>query len=180
MDLDEMITKAAADLADAEAQFRAAQERMKELETIRDGLTLAKQRYGATSIGVPAARPEAEVASPEGTGPELPAQTDLCLMALREFGRTVTVQEVREKLAAAGHELTRDQVRNALGYLLRKKRIVRPAAGQWRVPGPITDVTPAAGTAGVNQAGGNGRTIQGETVPAGAGLNSQPARQTSF
>lgn len=178
MDLDEMITKAAAELVEAEAQFRAAQERMKELETIRDGLTLAKKHYGSVQASGPAVRTEADTGSLPGADYER-SQTDLVHDALGTFNGTVQVQDIREALAALGHDLSRDQVRNALGYLLRKGRVVRPVAGQWRLPDPLTDATPAVPAAGVSTAGENGSTFQGVAVPAGAGLNSQPASSGS-
>jgi hypothetical protein len=172
MDLDEMIDRAAAEFAVAEAQFRAAQARMKELETIRDGLTLAKQRYGPTQASAPAVTAEAEGGSTPQVDSEV-AQTDLVLGAMEGFDGHASVGDIRDRLAATGHELTRDQVRNALGYLLRKKRVVRPAAGQWLLPSK--DFTPAAPAVGVSQAGENGHSSQGDVL-ARADLFSPPAR----
>ena len=43
---DEMIHRSTADLTEAEAQLRALQGRVEELRTIREGLMLARQRYG--------------------------------------------------------------------------------------------------------------------------------------
>jgi hypothetical protein len=171
MDIDAMIAMATADLAAAEAQYRAAQERMKELETIRDGLTLAKQRYGPTQASAPAVSMEAEGGGTAGPDSEM-TQTDRVEGAMKGFVGIATVGEIRERLVAEGHDLSHDQVRNALGYLLRKKRVVRPAPGQWLLP--PKDFAPAAETAGASKAGENGHSSQADVL-TGADLIPQPA-----
>jgi len=231
VDLDEMISRATAEIDEAEAQLRAAQARLGELVTIRDRLLRAEQRYapGGTS---PAMSAPPVAAAPAGTA--LPAsladasalvlvpgqdgggaqeqedteaaqeipQTDLCITALGEFTRPATALQIRDKLAEAGYELTRDQVRSALGYLLRKKRVARTKPGLWRLPrpasprlltpsadavsgsgagepAPFNSFGPAASTTGPEKAGESGTSSQGGAL-TGAGLNSHPTRQAPF
>ena len=106
-------------------------------------------------------------------------QTDRVMEVLGD-GRSAHTKVVYDKVNATGPPLSYDQVRSTLGYLKRKKRILRVGPATWRLPqaSAATDSTPTAGTAGVGRAGENGSS-QGDIL-TGAGLNSQPARQTSF
>lgn len=106
-------------------------------------------------------------------------QTDRVMEVLGD-GRSAHTKVVYDKVNATGPPLSYDQVRSTLGYLKRKNKILRVGPATWRLPqtSAITDSTPTAGTAGVGQAGEN-ESSQG-AILTGAGLNSQPARQTSF
>lgn len=183
MELEESLTLLCADLEAAEAELRAAQGRVTELSAARAGLEFTMRRYGKAPVGV---RPTAATASPVNAGQpvtEPPSQADLCMEALRDFGRPASTQEIREKLDSAGHAYAYEQVRGALGYLhRRKKKIERVGSNLWKLPAapaPVTDVAPAASTAGANEAGENRTSSQGGVL-TGAGLNSHPARQASF
>jgi hypothetical protein len=46
MDLEEMLARATAELEAAEAEYRAAQQRLDDLRTMREGMRLAMERYG--------------------------------------------------------------------------------------------------------------------------------------
>jgi hypothetical protein len=191
VDLDEMLKLASSDLERAESDFRAAQERvqaaqrhMDELRAMRDGALRLVERYGQnastiqiTDIGagydtLTVKRDKADAGS-EGM------QTDRVMDVLGD-GRSAHTKVVYEKVNATGPPLSYDQVRSALGYLKRKKKILRVGPATWRLPQApaVTDSTPTAGTAGVGPAGENGSS-QGDVL-TGADLNSQPARQTSF
>jgi len=180
VDTETIIGQVDIDLEAAEAQLRAAQDRVQELRTIREGLRLAAQRYG--QVQIPAQPVDSGAPDADGALTSI-SQTDRCYNVLAKIGRRATTQEIREKAnETPGHDLGHEQVRNALGYLLRKKRIKRIAPGLWE-PLPqivsVTDFGPADRTAGPTQAGENGTSSQGDVL-TGAGLNSQPARQAPF
>jgi hypothetical protein len=181
VDTETIIRQVGIDLEAAEAQLGAAQDRVQELRTIREGLRLAAQRYGQVQTPVQPVDSGAPDADDALTSI---SQTDLCYDVLVvKIGRRAATQEIREKAnETPGRDLSHEQVRNALGYLLRKKRIKRIAPGLWE-PLPrivsVTDSGPADRTAGPNQAGENGTSNQGGVL-TGAGLNSHPARQASF
>jgi hypothetical protein len=226
VDLDDMISRAKAEIAEAETQLRAAQAHLGELVTIRDRLREAEQRYAVAPSA--SARTTDGPAQPIAALPDLPAaglsdaaqhdpaaerhdagddlrqdipQTALIEDALTNFSRPATPLQIRDRLAEDGHDLTREQVRSALGYLLRKKRVARPKPGYWRLPrqtatrapasavgretqpdqamgsgpaAPATSFGPAASTTGPGEAGENGTSSQGGVL-ARAGLNSHPA-----
>lgn len=197
MDMRAALARATAELASAENDLHLAQERVDRLRTIQAGLELAVETYehpladhGAavdqlnvrvepTQTGQEPARQNLPgISAPSKRGPK-PSHTDLAFAALKALQRPAATHEVRERDGAAGYPLSQNQVRNALTWLLRSGRVIRVAPGTWAIaeetPVP-NDFPPAVGTAGGNQAGGNGPTFQGVAVPAGAGLNSQPAR----
>ncbi len=179
LDTDKIIRQVDLDLEAAESQLRAAQDRVQELRTIRDGLRLAAQRYGSVQIHVQAVYSD----DPDAGHPSGDSQSDHCFDVLAKIGRRATTQEIREKVnEASGKTYSHEQIRSALGYLLRKKRIKRAGPGLWE-PLPrvvsVTDLGPADSTAGPSQAGENGTSSQGDVL-TGASLNSQPARQASF
>jgi hypothetical protein len=135
MDLDQMIKMAAAELEEAEAQFHAAQERVKQLETIRDGLSYAKERYGRQLVE-PRPGPGVDGDGDGGGDGRIGASRgsksvgDLVLDTLAAFGRPASTQEIFDRLTAEGHPLRdKEQVRSAAGYLSRrKKKIARSAS----------------------------------------------------
>jgi len=134
----------------AEAQFQAAQERMRKLEAARDGLELAIDLYDS---------PEAEDSEPatpvsadsahDGTGsripnrlpgiPDPPAQNgkpsnvDLADAVLNESGKPTPATGVRSRINEAGYPLGYDQVRGALSWLERSGRARRTAPGVWEL-----------------------------------------------
>ena len=103
-------------------------------------------------------------------------QTDLVWEFVESFGTSATTRQIYDKLTAAGYNLEYEQVRSALGYLRRKKRIVHVGPATWRVPQmpAVKDSTPDADTPGVDQADENGHSSQGGVLTgAGAWPHSQ-------
>jgi hypothetical protein len=160
MDVDEMMRRASKDLEEAEAQLAAAEGRVAELKTIRDGLRFALQRYGQTQAAE-AVKPKAEEPTlrPARAGKPLDGTIgDMVLAVLGDAGRPLATVEVREMINASGRRLNREQVRSALHYLVRKDRISRVGPGLWTLPGerrPTTDFGPADSAAGPNGSGEN-------------------------
>jgi hypothetical protein len=99
--------------------------------------------------------------------------TELCFRALESFGRAVSAKQIRERLAADGHEFTQTQVRGALKYLSTKKPpLVETSIGSgvWRLTKAAKAVTPTSFTptkfvAGVSTTGVNGSATQDGAVP---------------
>jgi hypothetical protein len=154
MDLEEALQRASVELEEAEAQLRATEARVKELQTIRDGLRFALARYGKRLVHdsdqivgreqeMVAGKPgqDAEMESPRVQGVPLASQVegssqaDRTFGALRELGGKAATHEVRGKLVAAGYSYSQEQVRSALTYLMRMDRIKRIAPGMWEIPG---------------------------------------------
>jgi hypothetical protein len=151
MDLDDMLSRADNELAAAEAELEAAQQRVAELRTIQQGVRLALQRYGrgSTVVHVPAAEQttpgddataKATSRTPQGirqagSHPKSEVnQSDLCIETLQEFARPASSAEVRERLRQRGHEYDPEQIRATFAYLLRKERVVRVSPGVWALP----------------------------------------------
>ncbi len=159
MDLEEMLGRATAELESAEAELRATQQRVEELRTIQQGVQLAIQRYGHTvTLPTPPLAEAAPVPNSDGDDagvandpstssrlqltviPAKPDVThsDLCMEALREFGRPASSTEIRERLKQRGHQFNAEQTRGTMAYLLRKQRVIRTAPGVWVLRGPAT------------------------------------------
>lgn len=158
VEVEEIIRRADADLEEAEAQLRAAMGRVNELRTIRDGLRYALQRYGTlrgTAVSESVAEAQAIGPGDQAIGHLEGSQTDQVFETLAAFGRPAKTQEVFEKLQAAGAGYTFEQVRNALGYLVRKKKIKRVGRALWEPSEstPPTDFAPATEAAGASQTG---------------------------
>jgi hypothetical protein len=184
MEVDELIRRATADLEEAEAQLRAAEGRVMELRTIRDGLRFAVQRYG--NMPVLGTAPTTSESSADSArlrdGETEISQTDRVFNTLEGIGRPAKSHEVHAKVQAAGYDYSFEQVRSALGYLLRKKRIKRVGKALWEVPAAWPSppsFAPAVETAGAGQAG-EGYAARQVDAFTGAGLNSHPANQASF
>ena len=141
------------DLADAEAEVRAAQDRVAqaqqrvdELQELRRGFTLAIERYGEAAIPAgeevtaPAEAPKRRSrrsrskAAPQ-TSAE-PSLADAGLAVLAEFGRPATTDEVYRALVESGRQVKVEQVRSSLGYLEQSaKRIKRVGRALWELQG---------------------------------------------
>jgi hypothetical protein len=164
VDLEKMVAQATTDLEAAEAQLHAAQQRVEELRTIRDGLRLGMERYGSAELGsadvhgtatygvtgasstvtagstrvtVTSARrrrPAKRRPAARRPNPEV-SQTELCITALKDFAKPASTTEIRERLNEGGHQYDAEQIRSALAYLLRRERVVRLGSG---VPGVWT------------------------------------------
>jgi hypothetical protein len=157
VDFEEMFTRATAELDVAETKLQAAQQRVEELRTIRDGMRLAMERYGPAKPSPPGQdEPEGTKGASTGTkvtagtkrrtvrrrqtgrpAPEV-SQTDLCIVTLTEFGRPTSTTEIRDRLLENGHSYNPEQIRSALAYLLRQNRVERVTNGVWALPGAVT------------------------------------------
>jgi hypothetical protein len=159
VDVNEIMRRVDEDLAAAEAQLRAAQGRVDELATVRDGLRLAVQRYGSVESNGPWQRLTESVERGTTRPFSEITQMEACLRILTELGRPATTQEVLDKLRSHGRPENYEQVRGALAYLLRKKRIKRVGPGLWESP-TTTDATndfaPAVAPARARDTGGDG------------------------
>ncbi len=168
VELQDLIDRATADLTEAEAALAAAEGRVAELQTIRDGLKYALQRYGQAEVaeaGKPKAdRGEAPAAAVVSTEKPLTGSYgDMALAVLREAGRPLSTAEVREAINARGQNLNREQVRGAVHYLVRRDRISRVGPGLWILPDASKSATsfgPASSAAGPNGAGENSAPVQ--------------------
>ena len=160
MNVDEMMRRASKDLEEAEAQLAAAEGRVAELKTIRDGLRFAVQRYGQ---GQAVEAAEAKMVDPvirvRPVAPKPSGGTSLGGMVLKvlgDAGRPLSTSEVRESVNALGQQMNKEQARSALHYLLRKERIGRVGPGLWVLPErSAKGFGPADGTAGPNGTGEN-------------------------
>ena len=140
------------DLADAEAELRAAQDcvaqaqqRVEELQDLRRGFTRAIERYGEAAVAAgeevtaPAEAPKRRSrrsrtkAAPQPSAE--PSLADACLAVLAEVGRPATTDEIYRALVESGRQVKVDQVRSSLGYLGRAKRIKRVGRALWELQG---------------------------------------------
>lgn len=197
----EIKAKAEADLKAAEARYEAAHSRsvaaqtdeaaeLENLNRMRAATDWVRGLDQPAELLSSAEQVERRQAQPRTRfGKPIPevALTELCFRALQSFGRQASTTQLRERLAAEGHEVTQTQVRGAMKYLSQKKpQMVETSKGTglWRLTklakSTATTSTPAASVTGVATTGENGLALQVAAVPAGAGLNSQPARQPSL
>lgn len=163
MDLKAAHARALAELEQAEAQYRAAQERVRKLEAARDGLEVAIEMYDSgeasdhLSVSTEPDEPSADSAGAHGCLfdqdrdrkaslrrlpgiPDPPAvdgkptQVEIAFAAVDESGKAITTNGVRDRLSAAGYVLKYDQVRGALSWLEKQDRILRVGPGVWALP----------------------------------------------
>jgi hypothetical protein len=154
MDIKAALARAKAELDDAEAQFKAAQERMRKLEAVRDGLELAVDMYELDEAGAEGQEDRDTTESTESGSVQLrrlpgipdppavdgkPAQVDIAYAAVKERGEEIATTAVRVRAADAGYPLKYDQVRGALTWLEKQERIVRVAPGVWALPPAVTN-----------------------------------------
>lgn len=145
MEAEQFINNAAAELEMVEAQLRDAEARAGALRARGDGLRFLIQ-YGqeARAGGRPQDAPPAAVRSPAGKvtgtvpGADI-AQTDRVEQAVIDIRRAAMTGEIRDRANAAAPDLpdlSTEQVRSALGYLMRKRppRVERVRPGVWRAP----------------------------------------------
>jgi hypothetical protein len=163
------------DLEVAEAELRAAEGRVQELRTVREGLRIAQERYSDKITGPSAAVPlkaSGDAAQPAPVSVKLNGDTDVriagfrlvdaTMHVLRTVNRPLTTREVYDRMQHAGRHENYEQVRNSLNYLKRVERVKR--AGQnWELSG-----APAVSTAGA------------PTDPVGALLPAPPSREADF
>jgi hypothetical protein len=153
LDLEQMLSRADAELESAESELQAIQQRLEELRAIKRGVKLAMQRYGsditgssppmrdanqATTNGDEAPRSSCESIPAGGLAapllsPDAP-HGDLCIEVLRVLKRPASSLQVRDHLMQRGRELDAEQVRNAFQYMLKRGRVVRTEPGVWALP----------------------------------------------
>jgi hypothetical protein len=142
MNLEDLLKQSAEELATAEADLQAAQQKVDELRTIHEGMRLAQQRYGQQIQAVPASQTRtAKASSNAGRRPRRkttkrsqPSLSDKCYQVLVDDKRPASSAEVREILEGQGYVLDAEQVRSAFAYLLRRERVVRVETGVWDLP----------------------------------------------
>ncbi len=149
MNLEEWLTQSAADLAEAETELEAAQQKVDELRTMHEGLLLAKQRYGQEDQAAPQVPQGRTSRTPSGTGRKTKRKTvrrpqrghsDLCYQVLLDSAsREFSSVDAREVLAEQGHELDAEQVRNGFAYLVRKGLVDRVDNGLWALKASAED-----------------------------------------
>jgi len=164
VDIEAIMRRVEADLETAQASLRAAQGRVNELLTVREGLRLAVERYSdeltasgptsltespaseeqertetltlvpaVTGVGTPGAAPSINPSTSNGAGSALPfRQADACMILLEQAGRPLTTREVFERMQKAGRPENHEQVRSALTYLKRVRRI-RRVGHEWEI-----------------------------------------------
>jgi hypothetical protein len=142
VNIDEWLVQSAAELAEAEADLHAAELRVAELRTIREGIQLAQQRYGQEDRSASSAAQSRPTKAASGGGRKTtrrktPAKrapqrghSDLCYKVLTATTEKQLDQATaREMLAEQGHELDAEQVRNGFAYLVRKGQAIRVETG---------------------------------------------------
>ena len=142
MEAEQFINNAAAELEMVEAQLRENDARGAALRARADGLRFIVQ-YGQEAHAAPlpqspvvaAALQAAAMTSTASAGGDI-AQTEVVKEALGRIGRTAMTGEITDKVKAAGYDLSHEQVRSVLGYLMRKKppQVERVRPGVWRLP----------------------------------------------
>jgi hypothetical protein len=166
MEAEQFINNAAAELEMVEAQLRDVEARAAALRARGDGLRFLIQ-YGQESQAAPqAARSVPPIVGVAATTPgsEVP-QTDRVQNAMAAIARAAMTGEIRDRANAdGGPELSIEQVRSALGYLMRKRPpcVERVRPGVWRLPKAAP--SPAAFTpALLTVAASNGHGSRGES-----------------
>lgn len=152
LDIDAALTRVAAELEEVSAQYEAVAAHLRELETMRDGLQLARERYGVSShdrgtaseqeqvrVILEGAATEEDAATAAAlpvasVGGKPPSFTAISFAALEALGGRAATNEVRDRAQAGGHKINHEQTRNALIYLLRSERIRRVSPGVWEIP----------------------------------------------
>ena len=160
----EVIRRAQTDLRRAEADDQAAEaaqrkaeaaraETLAELARMRTVLEWLQSRDGA------GASPQGPRPAPALTAPR-PAPTannsEVCEWGFEQLGGSGRNPDLRAFLNREGYPFTPAQMRNAIKYLAKTKKIVNEGGGLWRLvtershhpypPAPATGVTPMNGT----------------------------------
>jgi hypothetical protein len=145
VDLEAVLARIQADRAEAEAQVRAAQDRLHDLVSKEAGVQVtinAIREYGES----PPITPQAEQVPAQEPRWAVLNNMDAAVAALTEIGHPASTREIYEELRVAGRPEGFEQVRAALGYLKRKGKIDTPSRGLWQPPAMIesTAEAPAA------------------------------------
>jgi hypothetical protein len=148
-------------LARLDADIAKAEQRLADLRLKRKG---AEAFLVYMDTAKPSASRRAAPAKPRRTVNQGPADVVLSQMVPR---KVYTVDSTMAIAAEAGHNLSREQTRNALHYLVRKKEIRSPSRGHWVLSDSGTPV--AAGVPVGNhteEGGGTRETTEAPASPA--------------
>jgi len=138
MEAEQFINNAVAELEMVEAQLRDVEARAAALRARGDGLRFLVQYGQESQAGARTAStvpPLISVTSPT-SGEDVP-QTDRVQHAMGGIARAAMTGEIRDRVNAdGGPELTIEQIRSVLGYLMRKRPpcVERVRPGVWRLP----------------------------------------------
>jgi hypothetical protein len=190
MDTKAILARVTADLEVATAELQVAQEKVDRLRVIFDGLQLAVEEYETPPTAQQTtAQTQEDTAENSGRRDEelhrssLPgvpdrsakgeavSQVDLAIAALTALRRPASTHEVQEKIAAAGYDRSHDQVRGALTWLLKTRRVERVAPGTWTLPKTTPQNEPVPLT------GGGGAGLRNAATLNGAGSVSYASRR---
>jgi hypothetical protein len=166
MEAEQFINNAAAELEMVEAQLRDVEARAAALRARGDGLRFLIQYGQESQAGAQTAHAVPPIIGVAATtsGGEVP-QTDRVQHSMTAIARAAMTGEIRDRVNAdGGPELTIEQVRSALGYLMRKRPpcVERVRPGVWRLPKAAP--SPAAFTpALLTMAASNGHGSRGES-----------------
>jgi hypothetical protein len=142
MDMEAVLERVLAEFAEATAELEAAQEKVRRLQVMRDGLETAIAEFGG--------REDAMVATPEGNAADLVAIlpgipqppesgetlpiVELAKAAMTGLGREAGTNEILERMAAGGYSRTYEQVRGALSWMKKQGKIEHTGPGMWVLP----------------------------------------------
>lgn len=166
MEAEQFISNAAAELEMVEAQLRDVEARAAALRARGEGLRFLIQYGQESQAGIQTARTVPPIVNVAATTPvgEV-AQTDRVQIAMGGIARAAMTGEIRDRVNAdGGPELTIEQVRSSLGYLMRKRPpcVERVRPGVWRLPKAVP--SPAAFTSALmTVAAVNGHGSRGES-----------------
>jgi hypothetical protein len=156
MDIEAVLRKVDEDLAQAQAELRAAQGRVAELENVRTGLKVAIDRYGLLQAAPDEGRAEVEHAGVADERDFYLAgnRMDMILDIVNRAGRPISTEEVTRRFKSMGRAETNEQIRSTLGYLKRVDKIERVGRGLWE-PIPARSPRNAESPAATGLSGGD-------------------------
>ncbi|MDP9412108.1 MAG: hypothetical protein M3P70_16755 [Actinomycetota bacterium] len=133
--LRELIAQTERPLALAEAEVRAAQERVEKVKAERFGLELALARHlGEPTPSQPSEATKAAPTDPESFEWQRLSRTDASLRVLQQAGRPMHRKELQAELHAHGRDDSLDHMSAALAYLNRSGRVLSKGYGMWVHP----------------------------------------------
>lgn len=140
VDVESIMQRVEEDLAEAQAQLRAAQGRVDELVILRDGFSMAVQRYAPRNAAAVTAEILDELASPVANVSVRPRISlgQAVQKALEDLGRPASTREVFDQVKRLGRSENYEQVRASLHYLhSRQHRVGKAGRGLWELPEPV-------------------------------------------
>ena len=126
-------------LARLNAEIDSAERALTDLKLKREGANAFLEYSGMSSAagGTRSVSRSATAVSGSGDGP-----TALVLAALQETNRdSYTLDDLLQDITAAGGQVTKDQVRNSVHYLVRRKQMTNLRRGLWATTNAETPVS---------------------------------------